>query len=395
MFPFRRSWIAIAVLAVFDVIFIIPAIMVFAQAASGWAAFEDLFDVVTAVFSSAWLLGWSIAPVIMTTVLALMLFGRESIRVQGDTLKLFLGLPLVGIAARYKIEHLRNLRIERPVAKSGRSWRGPHLVFDYGANDVAFGSNITEADMVSISNALERASGQPLRTGDATAQELEGRWEPVDAAPLLADARHSAPAPSSSVTWGSASVLTLILANLVPVAGALWYGWNLGELMVLYWAESAVIGFYNVCKLAVINGWLVLLTGTFFIAHFSAFMAMHFLFIYGIFVQGFQQPVSGELGDVGRLLLSLWPALAALFVSHGISFFRNFIGRGEYRGRSLKQQMAEPYTRIVLMHLVIIFGGGLALLLGSPTPVLLIVIAGKICFDVRAHLRERAKSHQA
>ena len=54
--------------------------------------------------------------------------------------------------------------------------------------------------------------------------------------------------------------------------------------------------------------------------------------------------------------------------------------------------MAEPYGRIIFMHLVLIFGGGVALILGEPTPVLLIVIALKIGFDVKAHLRQHHAS---
>ncbi|MCH8227811.1 MAG: hypothetical protein IIC63_05305 [Proteobacteria bacterium] len=44
------------------------------------------------------------------------------------------------------------------------------------------------------------------------------------------------------------------------------------------------------------------------------------------------------------------------------------------------------------MHLVIIFGGGLTIILGELTPVLLMVIGLKIFFDVRAHLRQRLGS---
>ena len=54
--------------------------------------------------------------------------------------------------------------------------------------------------------------------------------------------------------------------------------------------------------------------------------------------------------------------------------------------------MAEPYGRIVFMHLVLIFGGGLTLVLGEPAPVLLIVIALKVWFDVMAHLKQRKVS---
>ena len=57
--------------------------------------------------------------------------------------------------------------------------------------------------------------------------------------------------------------------------------------------------------------------------------------------------------------------------------------------------MAEPYSRIVFMHVVVILGGGLTLVLGKPTPVLLFVIALKIYFDVKAHLKQRAGPKQS
>jgi hypothetical protein len=75
-------------------------------------------------------------------------------------------------------------------------------------------------------------------------------------------------------------------------------------------------------------------------------------------------------------------------VSHGFSFFRNYIGNREFIGRDMNTQMSDPYRRIMFMHLVLIFGGGLTLFLGEPTPVLLIVIALKIWFDARAHLAQ-------
>ena len=71
----------------------------------------------------------------------------------------------------------------------------------------------------------------------------------------------------------------LIFANLVPVAGTLFFGWRLSDVMVLYWAESAIIGFFNLCKIAVIGRWFALLAGPFFLGHFGGFMAVHFLFI--------------------------------------------------------------------------------------------------------------------
>ena len=161
--------------------------------------------------------------------------------------------------------------------------------------------------------------------------------------------------------------------------------------MVIYWAESAVVGLFNFLKILKIGGWPGLFAGLFFLGHFGGFMAVHFLFIYTIFVQGFTNSSgpSGELTDVFALFVGLWPALLALLLSHGYSYFVNFLGRKEFRNRTVNKQMGEPYGRIMFMHLVLIFGGGLAMILGEPTVVILIVIVLKILFDVRAHLKQR------
>ena len=77
-FPFRRSWVAIGILAVLDAVFLIPAIATFRQIGN-WGGMESLFDLVGIVFLGAWLLGWSLAPLALTAVLLILLFGREAV----------------------------------------------------------------------------------------------------------------------------------------------------------------------------------------------------------------------------------------------------------------------------------------------------------------------------
>jgi len=393
--PFRRSWIAIGVLAAFDVVFLIPAVTTFRQAASEWSRFDSLFDLVGALFLSSWLLGWSIGPLLMTAVLLVMLFGREVLKARPGEVELFIGLPLVGLGATYDATRMRNLRFERPIKSSGHSWRAGHMVFDYGANAVQFGSDLDGTAATELTRAIEAAAESAIREGDALPEELSGAWEP----PL--DLAASSPAPRAQgaeepLSLASPSSLVLILANLVPLAGTAFFGWKLSDVMVLFWAESAIIGFYNICKIAVIGRWTALLAAPFFIGHFGGFMAVHFLFVYGIFVEGMHNGGGGgDLREVAALFIGLWPALLALFLSHGYSFFANFLGRKEYLGRTVRDQMGEPYARIVFMHLALIFGGGLTLVLGGPTPVLLLVIAAKIWFDLRAHLKERRPKGEA
>ena len=66
----------------------------------------------------------------------------------------------------------------------------------------------------------------------------------------------------------------------------------------------------------------------------------------------------------------------------------NFFGKKEYVGRLANEQMFFPYGRIVIMHIVIILGGGLVLALGQPVVALIMLIALKLAFDIAAHTME-------
>lgn len=389
--PFRRSWVAIAILAAFDTAFIIPTVITFRQAISEWSRFDSLLDLVAAIFLSAWLLGWIIAPLILTGILLLLISGRETLKAGPGRVEIFLGLSSLGVTASYDVAKMRNLRFEQPPKKSGKAWRGSHLVFDYGANTIAFGSNIDAGELAELRDHLQFATGAKIRRGDAADEEVAEKWE-TEAEPALYPPTVTSASSSTPLSLTSPTTLVLIIANLVPVAGSIFLGWRLSDVMLLYWAESAVIGFFNICKIIVIDRWAALFAGPFFAAHFGGFMAVHFLFIYTIFIEGAdtQGSGSGDLAEVALLFSNLWPALAALFLSHAYSFYANFLARREFQGRTVKDQMSEPYSRIIFMQIVLIFGGGLTMMLGSPVPVLLIMIAFKVFFDIKAHLKQHS-----
>ena len=390
-YPFRRSWAAILIVLAMDVVFLFPAISTFQQISGSTGRFESLFDLVIVLFLGGWLIGWSIAPLGLTALLLVLLFGRETVSAGPGTLETSIGLPLIRLAWKYDVSRMRNLRIVEPPPRSGKAWRGPHMVFDYDSREVALGSNVEPGELGTFETQLAMLSGKKPRKGEFAPEEQQRKWqtEPEAVPEAAIEKPLVGEMPETRI---SASILMLVAANLVPVAGALFLGWNLSDVMVLYWAESAIIGLFNVAKIAVVGRWMALLAGPFFVGHFGAFMAVHFLFIYTIFVEGFfGSGPKGDLAEVAALFAGLWPALLALTLSHGFSFFANFIGRSEYRGRTIEKQMNEPYGRIVFMHLVLIFGGGLAMVLGGPTIVIVIVIVLKVVFDIRAHLRQRAR----
>ena len=73
-------------------------------------------------------------------------------------------------------------------------------------------------------------------------------------------------------------------------------------------------------------------------------------------------------------------------MSHGVSFFQNFIGRAEYVDRDIREQMGKPYDRIFIMQFTLILGGFLVGIFDSTLLVLLLLIVLKITTDLRAHL---------
>jgi hypothetical protein len=123
-------------------------------------------------------------------------------------------------------------------------------------------------------------------------------------------------------------------------------------------------------------------------------MAMHFLIIYEMFVRGINArgPGPGAVEALSLLFTPLWPALLALFVSHGISFVLNFLARREYQHTTVSRLMAAPYGRIVMMQAALIFGGWVVMWLKNPLPALVLLIVLKVAADLRAHYGERGLS---
>lgn len=388
--PFRRSRIALTVIGIMALVMTVPAVGALRQAATGWSHLNGLFDLTSALFMTAWLLGWSLGLAVLYGLFTLLWLGRETVILRAGVVEIRLGLPLLFIRARLDPTRIANPHHHVPEPNAGTAWRGPHLAFDYDDRRLELGSDL---DPAAAERLAERIRALPAATGNAAPGyflRLPGQVSMEVAEPAATD---TVAAPER--TGGSVlSVLALVAANLVPLAGVLLFGWDLGALMVLFWAESGIIGLYHLLKMIVVQRWATLFTGPLFVSHFGAFMAVHFLFVYELFVAR-DGGVDSSLADVGRYLLSLWPALLALLLSHGLSFILNFLGRGEYHGRQAREQMREPYDRILIMHVTVIVGGGLSLALGSPTAALVLLVALKIAADITAHRRQHGSGTRA
>ena len=339
-------------------------------------ALGSVFDLMSTLFSVFWMLGWSVGVLALGALTVFLLFFGESARLAGGRLIHVVNLGPFKAITEYDLARLRNPRVEAEA--SGERVR---VRFDYDERRRGLGDTMPQSDAERIVATLRSAMPAAAR---APASE-------VAAPPKPAPAKIDPPAETPARPLSRLSMLALIAANLVPLFGVLFAGWKLEEVMVLFWAESAVIGCYTLLKMAVVGKWWALFSGLFFLGHFGGFMAGHFFLIYGMFVRGMNArgPGPGAVEALTQLFTPLWPALLALFVSHGISFALNFLGRREYQHTTVSKLMAAPYGRIAVMQFTIIFGGWVVMLLNNPLPALVLLIVLKVAADLRAHYGER------
>jgi cation transport ATPase len=155
----------------------------------------------------------------------------------------------------------------------------------------------------------------------------------------------------------------LVASNAVTLVLALWQGWSLGLLLWPYWAQSVIIGVFSYRRMlglqrfstanfrvngkpAEENDATRRSTANFFAMHYGMFHL-----VYAIFLLMLTTPAADWL----------WIAIAVVaFAFNHASSFRRF-READRQGRpNIGALMFLPYLRVLPMHLMIIFGIGMA-----------------------------------
>lgn len=188
------------------------------------------------------------------------------------------------------------------------------------------------------------------------------------------------------------SAIFLIIFNSVPLLGVIFFNWSLFNVLFLYWAENLVIGFYNVLKMSKAQGidsgksiiepkelnrksYLI----PFFIFHYGMFTLVHGIFLVSIF------------GLSNIFSISILIGIVSLFISHGISYIGNFIQKEEYKIVSPGTLFGQPYSRILIMHVVVLFSGFVIQRFDLPILSVVLLVILKTITDLKLHQLEHKK----
>jgi hypothetical protein len=190
----------------------------------------------------------------------------------------------------------------------------------------------------------------------------------------------------------------IIAANLVPLYGVLFMGWEPSIMFLVYCMETVIIGVFNVLKMAAItifvrrndssvnfgdkkdtNGWFIVL---FFILHYGLFVFIQTQMFFHAsnflnddsFIVSYSK-VIGSLGHDGRLVLLIF------ILSYTLQTINSFALSGQYKTISMGRLMFQPYTRIFIQQFVVIVGS-MFLTLGGGKVFMILFVVIKIIFEV-------------
>lgn len=195
------------------------------------------------------------------------------------------------------------------------------------------------------------------------------------------------------LAWIASSVRTdvsawvLIGANLLVPVQAWWGGQPVGTILIVYWLELIVIGFWTCVKLATIDkvkaiGWI------------PVFLMMYFVFVnlFGVIAGG---TLDNEfIGTDFQKNFSPRPYLwgvTTVFLSHAVSFWKNFVRKREFERITMEAQVGLSVMRVFPLFVAAVIGGFVGGFFNSSALLAGVVLPAKILLDLVAHILSHEK----
>jgi len=191
--------------------------------------------------------------------------------------------------------------------------------------------------------------------------------------------------PQNSEPITKAHWIPAIISNAIPLIGVLFFSWNIGHIVILYWIENIILGFWNVPRIffagAYLNKLKNLPLSIFFCIHYGIFCLVHGVFIVGLVSFSNTRSVNSIRIDNNILntinefaTTGLIFGVIIMFLSTGWDLIKNYIISGEHKQWNIGRAMAYPYAHIIVVHIAIFVGAFGAILLGAPLALLLALI---------------------
>jgi hypothetical protein len=209
--------------------------------------------------------------------------------------------------------------------------------------------------------------------------------------------------------------LVLGLGNLVPLIGVLLYGWDLPQIFLIYWIETAVVGVIGALKIRIAidarppegvespprrrrgagphvnvveerrvpvprrrsDAWVV---ATVWLVSYLFFWGVLGAFVIDIVNGGFYEG-SSATGFAGVPPGTVLGGLLSLVIAHLFGYYRDYIRGERYLTDSMLDLTRTPFARLLVLFGAIVVGGFGTALLG-PVGFLVAMIVAKTAIEL-------------
>lgn len=181
-----------------------------------------------------------------------------------------------------------------------------------------------------------------------------------------------------------------ILGNLLPVAGVLFLGWDIYTLLVYYWCETVIVGFWTALAIAFqgrqdnrrsgdttgSRGVGAPKAAILVALHAGVFIALHLLLMSTLYGRDWPGHLESPGVFVETFIIGqgLWPMLALAFIQRAAVFWE--------RAENLPPVVIELYVRIAVIQVVVILGAWGVMLLDTGLFGLVLLVAIKTMLDL-------------
>lgn len=181
------------------------------------------------------------------------------------------------------------------------------------------------------------------------------------------------------------SGILLILVNIIPIFGVIYFKWNAYDILLLYWIENVVIAIFTIPRILLAKEGSVIINifhTIFFLMHYGVFS-----FIGGVLALGFTFESSTFYIENNPTAIYIF--FFALLISYAFSFVTNYIIKEEYKYTKPGEAMVEAYTKTLIIIFSIVLG--IIVTAFSTNLVIIAFIVVKTYFDLGLHLKTHLK----
>jgi hypothetical protein len=202
--------------------------------------------------------------------------------------------------------------------------------------------------------------------------------------------------------WTPALVFRNLLGfagNMLQIYGVLYWRWDMFQILMLYWMETAVIGFWGLLRLAVlpegllgeltVNGRVIAATNRLLLQMFVPFVAIslaaHLLILWAVFAGRSAAGIHGPVSFASHFIIAsgAWKPLLFTWLAGAVGFYqspkrallarRQIAAVSRVHGDGVGAAIGGTLGRIVMLQVATIIGAMLARSYGTIAPWLILI----------------------